>query len=266
MRKGMGQVKVRRIRRPHIIDGRPTGRLGLAIFLVAVALGSWGYLALDLARQQPPAASLPNVEQLAPPDLTDLEQQRLALTDQASGLERRIKTLTEDHQSERVAVREAQSKIEQLQSENAKLRGQLAFLTQLFGGDGGPIAISDLALASEGENAVRYWFKVSRTDAGETMLTGQVHLQVRGLLDGEERYFSLAELSENGRDGHRLGFRNFQEIDGTLRLPEGFQPDELLVIVAPQDKAIGGAKRQFDWLLSPDSDSNTGQNTGQNTD
>lgn len=254
MRNGMGQVKVRRIRRPHIIDSRPTGRLGLALLLVAVALGSWAYLALDLTDASSPLPSAPLAEPVKSEDLTQLEQTRASLEGETARLEQRLQTLAQDRRAESKAVREAQERIRALQTDNARLRSQVAFLTQLFGGDDGPIDISDLALSRESEDSFRYWFKVSRTDAGTQMLTGQVRLQLRGQLDGEERYLSLGELTEDSRDGHRLGFRHFQEIDGTLKLPQDFQPEELLVVVVPDDKATGGARRQFEWRISQDSD------------
>lgn len=256
MRKGMGQVKVRRIRRPHIIDSRPTGRLGLLLVLLVVALGSWGYLALDLAREQPTSIKVPAPanEPVKPSDLDSIEENRATLADETAKLEQRLQSLSEDREAQSEAVRQAQDEIRQLQSENAKLRSQIAFLTQLFGGDDGPITISDLALSSEGEGSVRYWFKVSRTNADEDMLTGQVRMQLRGTIDDQERYFSLSELTENGDDGHRLGFRHFQEIDGTIKLPQNFLPEELLVIVVPDDKAKGGARRQFEWKLSEEPD------------
>ncbi|MBK5970939.1 MULTISPECIES: DUF6776 family protein [Thiorhodovibrio] len=266
----MGQVKVRRIRQPHIIDSRPTGRLGLALLLVAVALGSWAYLAFDLTGETPfvpkwpveQAVEQPAEQPVEPADLTELKQTREALQDETAQLEQRLQTLTKDHQEENKAVREAQERIRVLQTENAQLRSQVAFLTQLFGGDDGPLDISDLALSRESDNRFRYWFKVSRTNASTDMLTGQVRLQLRGQLQGEERYFSLDELTDDSRDSHRLGFRHFQEIDGTLQLPQDFQPEELLVVVVPDDEATGGARRQFPWQTSQDADAGTDNGTG----
>jgi hypothetical protein len=254
MRKGKGQVKVRRIRRPHIIDSRPTGRLGIALLLLLVALGSWGYLALDLAQEEraPAQIAVAPPPAQSPEEVDQLERQRATLAHESAELEQQLRILTKNRQAESEAVLQAQSEIRQLQSENAQLRSQVAFLSQLFGGDDGPIDISDLALSRADESSFRYWFKVSRTNAGDNMLTGQVRIQVRGRLDNEERYFSLSDLSADDRDGHRLGFRHFQEIDGTLELPQNFVPEELLVIVVPDDKATGGARRQFEWRISQD--------------
>ncbi|WP_328986919.1 DUF6776 family protein [Thiorhodovibrio winogradskyi] len=260
----MGQVKVRRIRRPHIIDTRPTGRLGLALILVAIAFASWAYLLLDLTGEQSPETSgspetseretRPPSDQADATELQELEQRRLALAQNNAELEQRLRTLSQYQQTESNAEREAQETIRQLQSENAKLRSQIAFLSQLFGGDDGPIEISDLALSSAGENRVRYWFKIARTKAEKNMITGQARVQLRGQMAEGERYFSLSELTADGRDGHRLGFRHFQEIDGTLTLPPGFEPEELLVIVVPDDTTMGGARRQFEWKLGEDAD------------
>lgn len=262
----MGQVKGLRIRRPYIVDSRPTGRLGLALLLVMVALGSWGYLALDFTQNQPHTNldAIPNglpigfrapaPEREQPPDLEQLKRNRDALEDETAELEQQLHRLTKDRQIENTAVQESQDKIQALQTENAQLRTQIAFLTQLFGGDDGPIDISDLALSRKDESTFRYWFKVSRTIAGDNMLNGQVRMQIRGKLDGEERFFSLSELTNNDRDEHRLGFRNFQEIDGELKLPQDFVPEELLVVVVPEDKSTGGARRQFKWQISQDGD------------
>lgn len=309
MRAGMRQVKARRIRKPHIIDSRPLGQLSLALLLVALALGGWGYLTLEISRAKQslshpvwptlkqlglgqlghdqsdpepsaPAASVVNpsatsVSDTEPPeadapdevwsvatllgvnppkaaDFEQLEQRRAELKDEIAVLEERLQRLTTDRQTETKGVQHAQDQIRQLQTENATLRSQIAFLNQLFGGDDGPIEISDLALAREGNERMRYWFKVSRTDPNGEMFRGIVKIQLRGQMQGEERYFDLSELTDNALEGHRLGFRYFQEIDGTLSLPPGLEPEELLVVVIPDDQAIGGARRQFEWRIDQD--------------
>jgi hypothetical protein len=254
----MGQVKVRRIRRPHIIDTRPTGRLGLALLLVAVALGSWGYLALDLARDRQSAS--PGESRLAiapttdPSELERLERSRAELARDTAALEQQLHDLSENRQTQSAAVRDAQETIRQLESENARLRAQVAFLAQLFGGDDGPVEIGDLTLSDAGEQRVRYWFKIARKDAGADMLTGLARLQVRGQMNGSEQYLGLAELTAEKLEGHRLGFRQFQEIDGTLDLPADFEPQEILIVVIPDNQDTGGARRQFEWRLNEDAD------------
>lgn len=227
----------------------------LALLLVVAALAGWGYLAVEIARERVPLDGVtPRVPVAEPADLAALELRRGEIELETADLEARLRDLGEDREAQRQAVREVQERLRLLQSENAQLRAQVAFLSQLFGGDDGPIEIGDLVLSADDEDRVRYWFKVSRTDAGDAMLTGEVRLQVRGQLQGEEHYLDLVALSEGGRDGHRLGFRNFQEIDGTIQLPEDFEPEALLVVVVPDDKATGGAQRQFEWRLGQTSD------------
>lgn len=244
----MPTVKARRIRQPKIRAEHAHGRLVFSILLVLLALGGWGYLAFDLANGNL-RFDLAESPALDEAEIAALASARAKLKEETEALEQRLQSLTEDHQDEAQAVRDAQETIRQLQAENTSLRSQVAFLTQLFGGDDGPIEISDLELSSASDNAVRYWFKVSRTSPAGDMLTGQALLQVRGRYHGEEHYFDLAELTPDAREGHKLGFRQFQEIDGTLTLPDGFTPDELLVIIVPDDKETGGARRHFKWLI-----------------
>lgn len=239
-RTGMGQVKARRIRPPQIVQPHPSRRIALMLLVLAVALIGWALLVFDLPRRL----------EVEPVDLPKLKQERTQIDEETLVLEQRLQALRQDHRQELDTARALQSRLEQLQEDNARLRSQLDFLTELLGGDDGPIEISDLALSAMEDDGVRYWFKVSRTDADETLINGQVHLEVRGQQQGETRYFGLADLTEDQRSGHRLGFRHFQEIDGTMRLPPDFEPQELLVIVVPEDPSItAGARRQFNWPL-----------------
>lgn len=250
----MGQVKARRIRPPQIVQSRPERRIVLILSLLALASAGWIVLALSLTRPIQHNEMVLIEPEFKSEDLSKLEQISTQRREETEVLEHRLRTLRQEHQDEIEATREAQASIRQLQAENAELRSQLDFLTQLLGGDDGSIAISDLALSPTGDNAVRYWFKVSRTDTGEALISGEVRLEVRGQQEGETRYFGLADLTANQRSGHRLGFRNFQEIDGTMELPPDFEPEELLVIVIPDNSSTEGAQRQFDWRAQMEDD------------
>jgi len=51
-------------------------------------------------------------------------------------------------------------------------------------------------------------------------------------------------------DRIKMRFRHFQDIEGTLKLPKGFDPKSILIKVEPVSKRLSPFKKQFNWLIA----------------
>ncbi|HEY9120837.1 MAG TPA: DUF6776 family protein, partial [Marinobacter sp.] len=69
-----------------------------------------------------------------------------------------------------------------------------------------------------------------------------------GMRNEEKEVIALRDLSDDIDDlGVRFRFRYFQDIEGLLRLPDGFEPLELQVVARAEGSKSSQAERTFDW-------------------
>ena len=68
-------------------------------------------------------------------------------------------------------------------------------------------------------------------------------------IGAEEKNLVLSELDREKSDAVRFRFRYFQNINGRMVLPDGFEPREVMIVA----QASGGKqqlKKDFNWPLS----------------
>ncbi|TGD72438.1 hypothetical protein E4634_12955 [Mangrovimicrobium sediminis] len=105
-----------------------------------------------------------------------------------------------------------------------------------------------VATAEEGTYAFRI---VAQQEARKhNLLRGELTAELHGVEAGEEVVYPLAALSED-IEGERivLRFRYFQSIEGTLRLPAGFEPQGLWVTASAREPSKMDVEERFPWRL-----------------
>lgn len=96
----------------------------------------------------------------------------------------------------------------------------------------------------------RYDFKLVLTQVGDnkSYISGVVAVNIIGEQQGEQEVIPLRDLSEEVEDlGVRFRFRYFQDVEGTLALPDNFQPYEVQVVAKAEGGKASQAERTFDW-------------------
>ncbi len=69
-----------------------------------------------------------------------------------------------------------------------------------------------------------------------------------GTLGGEKEVIALRDLSEDIEDlGIKFRFRYFQDIEGSLSLPDKFEPLEIQVVAQAEGQKASQAERTFGW-------------------
>ncbi len=242
----MGQIKVRRVVSPLIVKDRRSLR-PIIITVTIITLTVWTWFIYERGRTSVIFHADTAAMKIA--QLEQIEQQLTAERDQAQAAIEPLKARAEKH---RQAAHQAQMQVTTLQNETANLRRQIDELRRLLDPVAGPMTITPPVLMRRSDNVVNYQMQISLTQPriDEEPLEGELVLQVRGHLDGQERYLSLAELTRGQRTAHRIRFRRFQLIEGQLTLPAGFIPDEILVMAIPHDRRIGGTQQLFKWVWS----------------
>jgi hypothetical protein len=211
-----------------------------AVVVAAVAFGFWlgnGMSELERSRLE----SLTVRHQAGEAQLVELNQELADLR-----LARVVDT---------EAARSLRRTIGQLRGELATLNEELAFYRSLMAPSTVErgLQVAEFQLAPTDQERVFAWqLLLTQVAERRDWLQGRVEVHVRGHLAGAEgddveEVLALTELSEPETYPLRFRFRYFQDLSGTLTLPETFVPVQILVAATPAGSNV--VERQFDWSI-----------------
>lgn len=124
---------------------------------------------------------------------------------------------------ERAAQKQLVSQVKTLESENIRLKEDLAFFESLLPNATGPagVAIRRLKVEMVAPNQLRYRLLVMQGGKGDQQFVGNVQLAVSILQDGKDAMMIFPDGNPNDNNKFKLGFRHYQRVEGVLTLPEG---------------------------------------------
>lgn len=149
------------------------------------------------------------------------------------------------------ALNSARNTIADLESAIATLEADLTFYRNIMAPSevSKGLQVDQLTLRDvRGEG--RYGFKLVLTQVGDnkSYISGVVAVNIIGELEGEQEVIPLRDLSEDVEDlGVRFRFRYFQDVEGTLALPDNFEPYEIQVVAKAEGSNASQAERTFEW-------------------
>lgn len=95
-----------------------------------------------------------------------------------------------------------------------------------------------------------FGFKLVLTQVGnnKSYISGVVAVNVIGTRGDEKEVIALRDLSDEIENlGVRFRFRYFQDVEGELALPKGFEPLEVQVVAQAEGDKTSQAERTFNW-------------------
>ena len=232
-----------------VVPYRPGRRVLFTLLLltgVAVsAAGGWGYAYFTtvLAQQGEQAEKRELSAQL-----TDLRQENEALRRQIAILDR---SSAVDQQT----GAELQETLTALRQRVAQLEEDVLFYRQVVEEeiDETGLVIGQLDIdATRSPDRYRYKLVMRQQDAdGDTYLTGHVNFNLVGQLQDQQVILPLRDLSEFEDElDIRLRFKYFQNIEGELALPEGFQPDRIQIAAVATEPVSKRINEDFGWVVA----------------
>jgi len=117
-------------------------------------------------------------------------------------------------------------------------------------GGGGILRLRDFKIVKMGTpRKFRYSFTIRQLvqDFGESI--GAIEVQVIGKRDGEEMDSALDKLAGYNRLRHKMKFKHFQKVQGSIKVPDDFKPEKLVVEVKPETDKITPVSETFPWSL-----------------
>ena len=164
-----------------------------------------------------------------------------------SALKMRIAVLERSEQVAKAALVELQQTLRDREEEIAGVRADLAFYGRLVGGakrEG--LAVNSLSLKPVPDS--RAWnFSATLTQnfkrGPETR--GKLTLTVSGIRNGALETLDWKDLGQKPDNaGIEYAFKYFQQVEGTIMLPEGFEPNR---VRASADGDSGHSDQEFSW-------------------
>ena len=183
---------------------------------------------------------------LSRPASPDPAQARVDTMD-VEALKMRIVVLERSEQVAKAALVDLQNTLRDREEEIAGVRADLAFYGRLVGGakrEG--LAVHALTLTPvAGSRAWNFSATLTQNFKRGAETTGRLTLAVTGVADGKIEsldWKSLSQESENAGIGY--AFKYFQQVNGIMMLPEGFEPNSVRVSV---DGDGGRSVQEFSW-------------------
>ncbi len=241
-------VKGSKQERMIVVPYRPARRflVGLVLLLGVGASAAGGFLYgyyITLSNQE--------VELAQRSDLSrDLEQ----LQAENSELRRQVAILDRSSVMDQRATEEVQSTILSLRERVAQLEQDIVYYRQVVSDETGEtgLVISQLDISTTNTPGVySYKLVLRQLDAdGDTFLLGFVNVNLVGQQGNEQIIIPLRQVSEEQTQlDIRLRFKYFQNIEGSLQLPEGFEPERVQIAAVSQEPVEKSINQDFSWVV-----------------
>ena len=124
---------------------------------------------------------------------------------------------------ERSAQKQLAAQVKTLESENTRLKEDLAFFESLLPNGTGPLGISirRLKIDQVAPNQIRYRLLIMQGGKGDQDFNGDLQLQVSTMQAGKSAMMTFPEANSAEQAKFKLSFRHYQRVEGVLTLPEG---------------------------------------------
>lgn len=180
-----------------------------------------------------------------------LEEQVEQLREQNREASQQLVNLDRGRTIDAEALNQARRTIVELETQIASLKADLTFYKNIMAPSetSKGLQVDRLTMQQERQDDT-YGFKLVLTQIGDnkSYISGVVAVNVIGMRNEEKEVIALRDLSDDIDDlGVRFRYRYFQDIEGLLRLPDGFEPLEVQVVARAEGNKSSRAERTFDW-------------------
>lgn len=230
-----------------VVPHRPFYKIGVFCLFV-VAMGAFCFLTYEYGRNQ--GLEL-KVEVVKEKELISAELE--GALQEIAVMRQQIAELKLGGQIDSQATEEVQDTVESLQQEIAGLNEEIRFYKGVMLPN-----VEDKGLRIERLDMVntldpkrfRYSLLLTQVVDKHDYVQGGVRIAVKGAEGTIEKELSLSDLSQEQQDAIRFRFRYFQNIDGELEVPEGFEPRQVMVVAQSSGRNPQRLERTFDWQLN----------------
>lgn len=162
-------------------------------------------------------------------------------------LRQNVATLRRSDQISRAANTELQATLAEREEEVSALRADVAFYERLVGATGQRrgLSVHEAVFMPESGGTWRYTITLTQNLNRGAISKGEARLSVEGVREGRLVNLGWAELLQKpDASGQPFSFRYFQQLDGSVMLPEGFTPQRVRVQLRSDGNTV---EQAFPW-------------------
>lgn len=245
----MAVVKGSKQYRMKVVPDRPRLtfwlRTAAVVFVVSAVSGAWW-----LGRWQ---GERDGAEALR--ERVVLREQLAKLQETDASLRAQLTILEQEVALDRETMGSLQRTILSLREMNSQAQQDVLFYKQIMSPDNDEtgLVIGQLDLRETGTpGEVRYRIELKQQGSNDQQLEGHVNVNVLGVQNGMEVSLPLRTLNSSVEVlDIGLQFRYFQNLEGVMQLPAGFQPQKVQILAtsrAPSQKTV---QQSFGWIVEP---------------
>ncbi len=212
-------------------------RIAAGVAALLVALGGfalWRFIAADAG-----AGDVPTPARMR------------ALQVQVDQLEQRAATLSRSDQISRDANRDLQGALAERDEEIAGLRADVAFYERLVGATAQRrgLNVHELRLQPQTGQAWHFTATLTQNLNRGAINAGDLRLLVEGTQDGRLKRLEWSDLRQQpAAPGVPYSFKYFQQVEGDLLLPAGFEPVRVIAQLKPGNAPV--VEQSFTWAAA----------------
>lgn len=218
---------------------RPVVGLGVCLLFAGCVLGGYWYGAWDAADFRVEVVELRQ-------QVAEIEAENGRLRQQVANLDRTIVMDRQANDEIQDTIAELREYTSQLEQDNAFYRQAMTSEFEDVGLVIGQIDVRSTTVPGR----YRYKLVMRQEESDGQYLTGHVNVNLVGEQAGRRQVVALREISEEQELlDIRLRFRYFQDIEGELALPDGFEPRQIEInafATAPMAKSVS---KSYDWVV-----------------
>lgn len=172
------------------------------------------------------------------------------LEEERNELRRELAMVKQAAEVDKEALLAIRDQIKSIQDERLKMEEELAFLRGIVSTTSKKqvLRVQNFKLdPGLEERQYVYKFSVSQVINSGMVVKGRIEMTIQGLQDGQAKTLRLEQLSKEKINGHKMRFRYFQNIEGKLYLPEGFQPASITIDVKPSGGKLAPVSESYNW-------------------
>ena len=152
---------------------------------------------------------------------------------------------------EREAYEHANRELVRLQQELLAQKEELVFYRGIVSPSNAALGVNLQSFEVRKKNSQNHYsYKMILTKSGKSTkkVTGGTKILIRGESNGSVSELNISDLLlENSSKGTKFAFRYFQVFEGDISLPDGFEPFEVKIGIAPTTKKVKAFSETISW-------------------
>jgi hypothetical protein len=149
---------------------------------------------------------------------------------------------------DREGYRQVEKSLGDMQSQIARLNQDLSFYRGLVQPDSSVhVKVQQMQIVPETPTQFRLKFVLMQTGKPDNNVAGAIAVAIDGLQGGKPRNLSLYEVSPARHAGLAYSFRYFQDYDEAVQLPQGFEPTRIDIELHSGKDIKNGFRQAFVW-------------------